>query len=227
MPALVKSAPRYIEDRLRKGAMNMDERYRTQGYAVLPAFLGNDLSKAIVDQVMQDALAGGVSLNVRETSQVLRRKAFELNSNHYVPLRTLHWGLTPTVAAMVGREIAPTYCLFRIYAKDDICRVHADTPACEHSISLMLASDGDDPWSLDIATESTPLRHLPPAQDFGAAGHVAAPMRPGDAVLYQGVTRRHGRVTPNPNKWSAHLFLHWVSRDGPYAENAAFAKVAA
>jgi hypothetical protein len=25
---------------------------------------------------------------------------------------------------------------------------------------------------------------------------------------------------PNPNSWSAHLFLHWVDRDGPHAAHA-------
>ena len=44
-----------------------------------------------------------------------------------------------------------------------------------------------------------------------------ATMKPGDGVLYQGTHHRHGRTTPNPNGWSAHLFLHWVDRDGPYA----------
>lgn len=225
----MESATRYIgkAGQAGMGWMDVDERYRTQGYAVLPGFLTKEISKAIVDQVMQDALAGGASLNVRESSLVLRRKTFQLNSSHYVPLRTLHWGFTPLVAGLVGRDIAPTYCLFRVYGKDDICRVHGDTPACEHSISIMLSSEGDAPWPLEIATEATPLGHLPVAEDFGDAGHTAAPMRPGDALLYEGVTRRHGRTMPNPNSWSAHLFLHWVSRDGPYAKRATLGKEAA
>jgi hypothetical protein len=45
-------------------------------------------------------------------------------------------------------------------------------------------------------------------------------MQVGDAVLYRGVQHRHGRITPNPNGWSAHLFLHWVERDGRYRDNA-------
>ena len=40
-------------------------------------------------------------------------------------------------------------------------------------------------------------------------------MEVGDAVLYQGVNYAHGRITPNPNAWSAHLFLHFVDRNGP------------
>jgi hypothetical protein len=45
-------------------------------------------------------------------------------------------------------------------------------------------------------------------------------MEVGDAVLYQGVHHRHGRMTPNPNGWSAHLFMHWVDQDGPYRDQA-------
>jgi hypothetical protein len=45
-------------------------------------------------------------------------------------------------------------------------------------------------------------------------------MEVGDAVIYRGVHRAHGRTTPNPNRWSAHLFLHWVARDGPYSDQA-------
>jgi len=58
-------------------------------------------------------------------------------------------------------------------------------------------------------------------EDFAEEdSHVAVPMQAGDAVLYQGVHRHHGRTTPNPNRWSAHLFLHWVARNGPYANQA-------
>jgi hypothetical protein len=37
-------------------------------------------------------------------------------------------------------------------------------------------------------------------------------MNVGDAVLYRGVNHRHGRLRPNPNAWSANLFLHWIDR---------------
>ena len=45
-------------------------------------------------------------------------------------------------------------------------------------------------------------------------------MQVGDAVAYQGVDFRHGRTAPNPNRWSAHLFLHWVDPDGPHKDQA-------
>jgi hypothetical protein len=56
--------------------------------------------------------------------------------------------------------------------------------------------------------------------DFGGAPFAALTMEPGDAVLYRGAEHRHGRMTPNANAWSAHLFLHWVDRNGPYASHA-------
>ena len=35
-----------------------------------------------------------------------------------------------------------------------------------------------------------------------------------------GVNHRHGRLDPNPNSYSAHMFLHWVDSSGPYADHA-------
>ena len=45
-------------------------------------------------------------------------------------------------------------------------------------------------------------------------------MQVGDAVLYQASHYPHGRMQPNPNAWSAHLFLFFVDRDGPYRDHA-------
>ena len=56
--------------------------------------------------------------------------------------------------------------------------------------------------------------------DFGDESVSSLPMEIGDAVAYPGVTRRHGRAVPNINGSSAHLFLHWVDRDGPHAAQA-------
>ena len=50
--------------------------------------------------------------------------------------------------------------------------------------------------------------------------YASVPMQVGDAVLYQGSHYAHGRMQPNPNKWSAHLFLFFVDRNGPYAKHA-------
>ena len=57
-------------------------------------------------------------------------------------------------------------------------------------------------------------------EDFGDEAFTSLGMNVGDAVLYRGTNHRHGRIKPNPNQWSVHLFLHWVERDGRYADHA-------
>ena len=42
-------------------------------------------------------------------------------------------------------------------------------------------------------------------------------MEVGDAVLYQASHYPHGRIRPNPNAWSAHLFLFLSIGTDPFA----------
>jgi hypothetical protein len=85
---------------------------------------------------------------------------------------------------------------------------------------MTLRYSDDQIWPLDIARlpSDGPVSSLD--EDFGAEDHDSLEMKPGDAVLYRGVERRHGRVTPNPNRSSAHLFLHYVERGGRFQDHA-------
>ncbi len=58
------------------------------------------------------------------------------------------------------------------------------------------------------------------ADDFGDEPFESFSMQAGDGVLYRGSLRRHGRIVPNPNRWSAHAFLQWVDPDGPHSGEA-------
>jgi hypothetical protein len=178
------------------------------------------VAQAFLQGLKQDMGDKAIPLS-RATGHVnlLTRPAFELYGHHYKPFLYFLWGLTPTVSRIVGRDLLPTYDYFRIYRQGDVCRVHSDRYSCEHSLSLTLGYSDDRVWDLEVERRAAP----PSAQideDFGAETFAAVPMEVGDAVLYQGVTHRHGRTTPNPNAWSAHLFLHWVDREGPYREHA-------
>lgn len=152
---------------------------------------------------------------------LLTKPALEVYSRQYVPMATFHWGLTPTAAAIAGCELIPSYAYFRVYQKDDVCRVHPDRAACEHSMSLTIELADSKPWALCIASEHADL-HEPSADEGFRPGeaYVELPMSAGDAVMYRGINHRHGRIEPNPNRWSAHLFLHWVDPNGPNAEHA-------
>ena len=151
---------------------------------------------------------------------LLRGRAIELYAYQYAPMLAFLWGLTPRMAQATGRALLPTYAYFRAYQQGDICRVHYDRPSCEHSLSLTIAYGEDKPWALSVATEAGERPTGEVTEDFGSRRYGSVAMAPGDAVLYQGTHRLHGRLEPNPNSWSAHLFLHWVERDGQYAEHA-------
>ena len=135
-------------------------------------------------------------------------------------MATFLWGLTPRISEVAGCELMPSYAYFRVYQQGDICKVHSDRKACEHSLSLTLELADDMPWALSV--ERKHVEDPPPSldADFGSEPFVSLPMRAGDAVMYRGVNHRHGRLEPNPNRWSAHLFMHWVDSDGPYADRA-------
>jgi len=88
-------------------------------------------------------------------------------------------------------------------------------------MSLTLGYSDSIAWPLEVARKRIEAPYARADEQFLVEEEVSSvAMRPGDAVLYQGVHHHHGRTTPNPNRWSAHLFLHWVDRDGPYAAHA-------
>ena len=160
---------------------------------------------------------------VRQHPNLLRRPAFELYGHLYPPMLFFLWGLTPTIAELVGRPLLPTYDYLRIYRAGDVCRVHHDRYSCEHSLSLTLAYSDGMSWPLEVeraASEPSARVEETFGVEAGEAGYASLAMMPGDAVLYRGVEHRHGRVTPNPNGWSAHLFLHWVDAEGPHKAHA-------
>ena len=120
---------------------------------------------------------------------------------------------------LVGRELLPTYDYLRIYREGDVCRVHHDRPSCEHSISLALDYSDGVAWPIEVERQaSNPSSRVD--ENFGESGFASIALEVGDALLYQGVTHRHGRTSANPNGWSAHLFLHWVDAEGPYRDHA-------
>lgn len=202
--------------------MTLSDDYRSNGYAHLPAFVPAEVATGILVRMKSDLARQGVTLDqLQKGSQLLASPAPELYAYHYPPFAFFLWGMTPAVEALVGEPLLPTYCYFRLYRQGDICRFHGDRPACEHSLSLTLGYSDDASWPLEVARHRTevPVQRFDdgPAPEDDAA---SVPMSVGDAVLYQGVHHHHGRSTPNPNRWSGHLFLHWVARNGPYADQA-------
>lgn len=199
--------------------MQIEGEYARDGYALVRGIVPVAVCNALLRQIDGDVLSK-VSLDrLMRPQNLLKREAVELYGFHYPPLLGLLWGLTPTVSTLLGFDLLPSYSYFRIYREGDICRIHCDRYACEVSLSLTLDYSDGVVWPLEVARVAVPPSGLV-EDDFGALAYDAVEMQPGDGVLYQGVERRHGRITPNPNGWSAHLFCHWVRRDGPHAGHA-------
>lgn len=194
--------------------------YQSRGYVLLEQLFPPAVLAVFHGKLRRD-------LNLKADSPFLSRTplltkpALEVYSRQYVPMATFHWGLTPTAARVAACDLIPTYAYFRVYQKNDVCLIHPDRDACEHSMSLTLELADEKPWALCIATEHVEV-HEPASDETFHEGedYAELPMRAGDAVMYRGVNHRHGRIEPNPNRWSAHLFLHWVDANGPFADQA-------
>jgi hypothetical protein len=194
--------------------------YDADGYALVRRLVPGEICRAFLNQLKGDVERSGGSLDrLTRGSALLKRDAIEVYGYHYPPMLGLLWGMTPIVSRLLGRELLPSYDYFRIYREGDVCRVHSDRYSCEVSLSLTLDYSDGVTWDLEVGSDPAEAGARV-EEDFAGDAYRSVTMMPGDGVLYQGVTRRHGRITPNPNLWSAHLFMHWVTRDAPYAEHA-------
>ena len=192
--------------------------YSEDGYAHLRALVAPEVTQAFLRRLARDL--GKDARPVAGRDEVLARPALEIHGRDYPPMLFFLWGLTPAISRIVGRDLLPTYDYFRVYRAGDVCRVHSDREACEHSLSLTLGYSDGKVWDLEIGRTPVAGPRQGVADDFGGDEFASIGMAPGDAVLYRGLHRRHGRTSPNPNRWSAHLFLHWVARDGRYRDQA-------
>ena len=187
--------------------------YAADGYALIEGLLAAQLAKALLDRIWADLKDEKFQLRHAPANALLTKPAMELHGARHPPLTAFFWGLTPLLAQLTGTPLLPTYCFFRLYQRGDRLRVHADRHACEHSLSLTLGYSDGEVWPFEIGQRAAVAGS---AEDFGDEPFASLAMRPGDAMLYRGIDRRHGRISPNPNGWSAHLFCHWVASDGPH-----------
>lgn len=200
--------------------MQIEGDYHRDGYATIRGLIPPEVAFNLFRQIQIDLEASGKSFETFAQAHALSpRPTIEISGHFYRPLTTFLWGLTPIISELTGADLLPSYDYFRIYHQDDICRVHADRPSCEHSVSLTLVYSDGLPWPLEVGSERVTSVD-PCTEDFGDEAFSAVEMQPGDAVLYRGMDLRHGRTRPNPNRWSAHLFLFWVERGGEFEQHA-------
>ena len=204
------------------------EQFARDGFCLIKSVLTPEVAARLVADVAEDIHRVGMDKFLGQTS-IHSSPGLEIYSHDYKLLNSFQWGLTGLVRDITGANLIPGFAYFQIYRKGNHLYVHSDRASCEYSMSLTLAYSDDLPWDLTVSDE--PVNHDIPdegtkvAQDHGEEKFHCLRMMPGDGVLYPGYGRRHGRVEPNPNRWSAHIFLHWVDADGPHAKYAFDEKV--
>ena len=200
--------------------MDVTGDYEEQGYLHVRELIPPEVARAILRTIKEGLGPEPLDLSsVTQHQAQLKRPAFNIYGYNFWPIIFFLWGLTPTISKLVGRDLLPSYDYFRIYREGDVCRVHSDRESCEHSVSLTLDYSDGETWDLQVGHNSL-ASALPMTDDFGSEDYSSVGMKVGDAVVYRGVHHRHGRITPNPNAWSAHLFLHYVERGGPFEDHA-------
>jgi hypothetical protein len=200
--------------------MRIEGDYKKDGYATIRGLIPPEVASNLFKQLQVDLAAAGKSFETfAKLNNIQRHESVDISGHFYRPLTTFLWGLTPIMGELTGADLLPSYDYFRIYQQDDICRVHSDRPSCEHSVSLTLAYSDALPWPLQVGSTRV-SEEGPFHEDFGDEPFSSIEMQPGDAVLYRGMNLRHGRTQPNPNRWSAHLFLFWVERGGEFEQHA-------
>lgn len=203
------------------GKLMEPKQYWTEGCLHLPSLFPRDMLAMFYQQMRNDLVGERGSLrDFTARGPLINKDAIEIYSMQYPPMRAFLWGLTPMIAATVERTLLPTYAYLRVYQQGDVCRVHTDRQACEHSLSLTIAYGENRPWALSVGTGRIDEPKPIVVDDFEGQPFTSIPMAPGDGVLYQGVHHRHGRLEPNPNSWSAHLFMHWIDANGRYCDEA-------
>ena len=192
--------------------------YEGAGYAHLQSLLPPEVAEALLNHFWRGLKEGTMPFSFEQYERITK-PALELHNSDSAAVTTFLWGLTPIVSQLANCDLLPTFAFFRLYQNGDKLRVHTDREACEHSISLTLGYSDGEVWAFDVGqNEASP--DADDAEDFGGEPFSSIAMQAGDAVLYKGRVRGHGRLTPNPNKWSAHLFLNWVDRTGPFRAHA-------
>lgn len=126
----------------------------------------------------------------------------------YAPPRCAYimWRVKPILENLLQEELIPTYWFSTTYHKGGWMNCHTDRPSCEISITMNIC--GDAKWPIKIKDLT------------GKRQEVITPI--GDGVAYLGTIVPHWRspLRTHDNDRFMQLFLHFVRKNGQYAEYA-------
>jgi hypothetical protein len=110
----------------------------------------------------------------------------------------------PAAARLLGIDLLPTYSFARLYVPGCELTPHTDRGSCEHSVTVHLGADEDEPWPIWLRDRAGVDR--------------AVGLGPGDGLFYLGRELTHWR-TPYTGRFHAQVFLHYVDAAGTEKDN--------
>jgi hypothetical protein len=116
--------------------------------------------------------------------------------------RFFHHFLTPTLSALAGEEIKPSYVYMASYRSGAELKKHTDREQCEFSITLCLDFSSEPvlatPWPIRLDTPG---------------GTVTVYQAMGDGLAYRGTRLPHYRDMLGEGQTSTSIFFHYVKAD--------------
>lgn len=169
--------------------------FEKNGFIVVRKFLNKELT-TIVSRYMEFSLSQMYMATDDTVATTLSRyadpltEAILLNSQAHIE-------------ELTGLEIDPTYSYSRVYVKGDELKPHIDRNSCEISVTVQAGIKGN-PWP--IWMQSPGKEPVPVILDSG------------DAVVYKGCEVLHWREKTINTDITAQFMLHYISKNGPFAE---------
>ena len=133
--------------------MKVNGDYGAAGYAHIERLVPPEVAEAFLRQVRADL--PDLTRQFITHAPIIKRTSIDLYAQDYPPMVQFLWGLTPAMRELTGRDVLPTYNYFRLYRKNDVCRVHDDREACEQ---VRAEVDGvlDNPHHVTLPCTSRP-----------------------------------------------------------------------
>tara|TARA_R110000796_G_scaffold32805_2_gene85536 strand:+ start:66 stop:674 length:609 start_codon:yes stop_codon:yes gene_type:complete len=109
----------------------------------------------------------------------------------------------PAIEEHTGLSLEPTYSYSRVYQEGEELLPHTDRPSCEISTTINVACTGDV-WPIWMQyKDNDPVKCM---------------ISPGDAVIYKGCEVTHWRRKLPKGQINVQFMLHYVAKNGRYAE---------
>lgn len=110
------------------------------------------------------------------------------------------------IEAVIGRELIENYAYWRRYHRGSVLRPHKDRTGCEITVTMTVETPpGSKAWPIMLT-------------DFDGNTHAVA-LPAGAGVMFLGSQILHWR-DPLEAEWQKQLFLHYVVKDGEFADYA-------